>query len=66
MTRKADFLFVVLEWLFVLARIGQAAIHTTGNSVPWRGRIFAGGLIVLLVMWLVFAWRILLAPLGPT
>ncbi len=37
-TRKADVLFVVMSWLFVLSRIVHAAIHTRSNHV---GRRFA-------------------------
>jgi hypothetical protein len=58
-TRKADFLFVVTSWLFVLARIVQAGIHIGPNVVPMRGIAFAVSMLVLLVMWIIFAIRIL-------
>src|ERR1700760_2396419 len=32
-TRKADLLFVVMSWIFVLSRIVHAGIHTTTNYV---------------------------------
>ena len=32
-TRHADFVFVALAWLFVLARLVQAYVHTTSNHV---------------------------------
>lgn len=59
-TRKADLLFVVLAWLFVLTRLVHAFIHTTGNDVRLRGLVFGAGALVLIVMWVVFAARILL------
>jgi hypothetical protein len=59
-TRHADFLFVVLAWVFVLLRIFHAGIHTTSNDVRLRFSAFAAGALVLLVMWVVFAVRILL------
>jgi len=31
----------------------------TSNYVPWRGMIFGVGALVLLVMWVIFAVRIL-------
>lgn len=60
-TRKADLLFVVLSWAFVITRIVHAAIHTTGNDVRRRFLAFLAGSIVLLMMWVVFALHILLA-----
>jgi hypothetical protein len=59
-TRHADLIFVVMAWLFVLLRIAHAYIHTTSNHVPTRFRVFAAGVFVLLLMWIIFAVRILL------
>jgi hypothetical protein len=59
-TRHADVVFVVLAWIFVLARIGQAYVHTTSNVVMRRGVIYAIGAVTLIVMWVVFIVRILL------
>src|SRR3954466_7141558 len=50
-TRKADTLFVVLEWLFVLSRLAHAAIHTTRNDVRRRFLAFLAGALILVVMW---------------
>jgi hypothetical protein len=60
-TRQADFVFVVMAWLFVLARLGHAYVHTTSNHVPTRFWVFAVGMLVLLLMWIIFAIRILIA-----
>ena len=59
-TRKADLLFVVLSWLFVLLRLGHAWIHVTSNHVPTRFYWYLAGAVILLVMWVVFAVQILL------
>src|SRR6185503_6149217 len=59
-TRHADVLFVVMAWIFVLLRIAHAYVHTTSNHVPTRFRVFAAGVFVLLLMWIIFAVRILL------
>jgi hypothetical protein len=59
-TRHADYLFVVMAWIFVTFRIAHAFIHTTGNDVRQRGAVFGVGAIVLAVMWLIFMLRILL------
>jgi hypothetical protein len=59
-TRHADFLFVVLAWIFVLTRLGQAYIHTTSNNVTQRGLIYGLGAVALMVAWGVFMVRILL------
>jgi hypothetical protein len=59
-TRKADLLFVALSWAFVLLRLAHAFVHVTSNRVPTRFRWFLAGALVLLLMWIVFAARILL------
>jgi hypothetical protein len=58
-THHADFLFVVLAWIFVLVRIAHAYIHVTSNRISVRGPVFGLGLMVLMVMWLIFIVRIL-------
>jgi hypothetical protein len=58
---KADLLFVVMAWIFVALRIVHAAIHVTSNRVFHRFQAFAAGAIVLLLMWIIFALRVLLA-----
>jgi hypothetical protein len=56
--RKADLLFVVMAWIFVVLRIVHAAIHVTSNRVGYRFWAFAAGMIVLLLMWVIFAVRV--------
>jgi hypothetical protein len=58
-TRKADLIFVVLSWVFVISRILHAYIHVTSNRVPRRFFIFAFGVLVLAIMWVYFAIQIL-------
>ena len=60
-TRTADLIFVVLSWLFVLARIAHTYVHTTSNHVPTRFNVFAVGVFVLIAMWVYFAFKILTA-----
>ena len=60
MTRHADFLFVVLAWIFVLSRLAQAYVHVTSNNIRLRGLFFGIGALVLTIMWVVFIVRILL------
>lgn len=59
-TQKADLLFVLLSWVFVVSRLVHAFIHTTSNIVKWRGMSYVVGVFVLLAMWVIFAVRILL------
>jgi hypothetical protein len=59
-TRHADYLFVVLAWIFVALRIVHAFIHVTDNNVPRRGAVFLASMVVLAVMWVIFAFHILL------
>lgn len=62
LTRKADLLFVVMSWIFVVSRLAHAAIHTGSNRQPARGIAWLLGVATLLVMWAVFAVRVLLVP----
>jgi hypothetical protein len=60
-TKQADLIFVVMAWIFVVSRLAHAYIHTTSNHVPTRFRAFAVGVLVLLLMWIIFAVRILIS-----
>jgi hypothetical protein len=59
-TRQADFLFVMLSWLFVLVRLAHAYVHVTSNRVSVRGPVFGVSLLVLIIMWIIFIVRVLL------
>lgn len=59
--RKADMLFVVMSWMFVATRIVHAYIYATTNRIQHRFQVFAVGALILLVMWIIFAVRILFA-----
>ncbi len=58
-TKKADLVFVVLSWIFVVARLVHAFIHTTSNRVPRRFFVYMAGLVTLLILWVMFAFQIL-------
>ena len=60
-TRKADLLFVALEWLFVASRFAHAFIHVTSNRVQRRFAAFVFGVAVLALMWIALAVGVLLA-----
>jgi hypothetical protein len=62
-TANADYLMVLLAWIFVITRIVHAFIHTTSNNVRQRGAAFALGFFVVLIMLLLLAGRLLLASL---
>jgi hypothetical protein len=59
-TRHADFLFVVMAWVFVLSRVVHGFIHTGSNNLNMRGLWFGVGALVLFVMWVIFMVRIML------
>ena len=58
--RKADLLFVIMSWIFVITRLFHALVHITTNSMARRFYVFVAGAIVLLIMWIIFATRVLL------
>ncbi len=59
--RMSDIVHVVLAWAFVLTRFVHAFIHTTNNDIRVRGPIYGIGVLILLVMWIWFALRFLIA-----
>ena len=59
MTKKADLLFVVMSWLYVVARYAHAYVHVTSNRVTLRFQCFAASIAVLGLMWIIFAVRVL-------
>ncbi|HEX8165528.1 MAG TPA: MAPEG family protein [Beijerinckiaceae bacterium] len=60
-THKADTLFVIMSWMFVATRLFHATIYATTNRIQYRFQVFAVGALILLVMWIIFALRILFA-----
>ena len=60
-TRHADLLFVLLAWIFVVMRVLQAWVHVTRNNVRVRGAFYGVGAIILVIMWVIYIVRILLA-----
>ena len=60
-TKQTDLLFVVMAWLFVAFRIAHAFVHTTSNHVPTRFNLYLAGCMVLMLMWIIFAFKILFA-----
>lgn len=57
-TRQVDMSLVVLAWIYVVFRLLHAYIHVTSNRVSVRGPLFGVSLLVLFIMWVVFAVRI--------
>ncbi|HKZ97522.1 MAG TPA: MAPEG family protein [Hyphomicrobiaceae bacterium] len=62
-TNQVDTPLILLAWVFVGLRLWHAWIHTTHNTVRHRFSVFLAGTMVLLVMWIYFAFSILTASL---
>jgi hypothetical protein len=60
-TRHADILFVALAWIFVVTRALRAVVHMTNNDVRLRATFYGVGAIILVIMWVIYIIRILLA-----
>ena len=56
---RAGTIFVLIEWLFVLARAAQAFVHTTSNDVGIRGACFLGSVVTVGLLWLILALGVL-------
>ena len=59
-TSTNSLIFVLLAWIFVLARLVHAYIHTGRNDVWQRGTVMGVGAVALVLMWVIFAIRILI------
>lgn len=57
--QQSGTLALALAWTFVATRIVHAYIHTTGNHVPTRRRVFMAGVVVLLAMLVLVVWTLL-------
>jgi|SRR3954467_7706296 hypothetical protein len=57
-TKTYDVLFVTLAWLWVLTRIAHAIVHCTSNRLSLRFPLFLAGVVLLVVMWIMFAVRL--------
>ena len=58
--RHADYIIVVLSWVFVVARLVHAYIFVSSNDLKQRSLVWFAGVVVLLAMWVYFALHILL------
>ena len=58
--RHADFVIVLLSWVFVVTRFVHAGIFVTSNDLGHRSLAWIAGALVLLAMWIYFALKILL------
>ncbi|MBN8985304.1 MAG: MAPEG family protein [Rhizobiales bacterium] len=56
---RADLVFVLLSWVFVVTRFAHAGIFVTSNDVRRRSLVWFAGVLVLMAMWLYFALRLL-------
>jgi hypothetical protein len=59
-TSTNSFVFVLLAWIFVVARLVHAYVHTGSNVVEQRFYAVAVSTVALFLMWLIFAVRILI------
>jgi hypothetical protein len=58
--RHADFVIVLLSWVFVITRFVHAGIFVSSNDLGQRSIAWFAGVLVLLAMWIYFALKILL------
>ena len=58
--RHADYLIVLLSWVFVVTRFVHAGIFVSSNDLGQRSMAWFAGVLVLFAMWLYFALKILL------
>lgn len=61
--RQAGTIFILVEWVFVFARIGHAIVHTTSNDVSLRGKLFGLSAAATALLWILLAVGILFGAL---
>ncbi len=57
-TGLADWVAVVLSWVFVASRIGHALVHIGPNIVITRFQLFLFGFVTVVILWLWFGLRL--------
>lgn len=57
-----DFLFVVVAWIFVIARLAHAFVHVTSNDVRFRFPTFLVSVLAVIVLWVMIALHVFVAP----
>jgi hypothetical protein len=55
----AGALMTLLAWAWFASRLVHTAIHVTTNRVPHRAFVFAVGVIILMLMWLLIVFHLL-------
>jgi hypothetical protein len=58
--RHADLFIVLMSWVFVVTRFAHAGVFVSSNDLGRRSMAWLAGVLVLLVMWVYFAFKILL------
>ena len=58
-----DFLFIVFAWIFVVARLLHAGVYVTSNDVRFRFPTYAVSVFAVIVLWVMIALHVFLAPL---
>ena len=58
--RHADFVIVLLSWVFVITRLVHAGIFVSSNDLGQRSIAWFAGVLLLLVMFVYLALKILL------
>jgi hypothetical protein len=58
--RHADYVIVLLSWVFVVTRLVHAGVFVSSNDLNRRSLAWFAGVVVLLVMWIYFALKTLL------
>ena len=58
-TRHVDYLILFASWIFVICRLIHAGVFVTSNDLGQRSTAWIVGALVLLIMWLDFAFKII-------
>lgn len=57
-----DFPFVVVAWVFVIARLLHAGVHVTSNDIRLRFPTYFASVVAVIVLWVMIALHVFLAP----
>ena len=56
---KVSQLDLILAWIFVASRYLHCYIRLSSNYVPYRAKVFKLGMLVLILWWSIFLYKVL-------
>ena len=56
---QVDKIDLICAWVFTITRYMHCYIRLTSNHVPYRAKVFKLGMLILIVWWFLFLYKVL-------